>query len=480
MSNKNLFLRGGTTLVAAQFTSNLCSFGRNIIIARLVAPEDFGIASIFVMVVAFFEMISNLSLDRLLIQAQDGDEPEFQKVAHFILASRGMIIFAILLLAAGTIANMFDIPETKNAFYALAFIPLFSGFNHLDIKRFEKTMQFLPGATVVIASQFVTLVLAWPIGKFYGDYRAMLALLFLNALISLLLGHIVAFRTYRWSQRKCYLQRFITFGWPLLLNGLLMFCILQSDRFFIGTSKKLFNSSFDMADVGVYSAATMLTMVPAMILIKVGSSLFFPVLSKMKDDNENFLNIGALYGKILAFLGGSFCIFVILSSDTLIPTIYGNNYKCSEFLTIWLAIFWALRIMRVLPTAMSMARGNTINLLKTNILRLLSLGLVIIVVAKGIDLFWIAAAGVLGEIIAYSYSLKLNYKNLKIPYSIYFTPILILLTCTSIAIATKFKFVTILSGNLTLSLGMSMIISCILGYILWKWYGHELKLMNTG
>lgn len=479
MSNKNVFLKGGAVLVASQFTSNLCSFGRNIIIARLVTPENFGVASIFVMVVAFFEIISNLSLDRLLIQADDGENIVFQKVAHFILAIRGIIISIILLLTANLIANMFNIPEAKGAFYILAATPLLSGFKHLDIKRFEKKMQFLPGATVEIVTQFVTLILAWPIGKFYGDFRAMLALLLIKGLISNILTHVVAVRQYRWSRKKEYLNRFITFGWPLLLNGLLMFCILQSDRFLIGISKKLFNSSFDMSDVGVYSAATMITMVPAMILIRVGSALFFPVLSKLKSDNELFFKVGSLYGKLLAFFGGTFCVFLILSSDTLIPAIYGNKYTCDKFLTIWLAIFWAIRIMRVLPTAMSMARGNTINLLKTNTIRFTSLTLVIFVVAKGVDLYWIAAAGVLGEITAYTYSLFQNRKSLDIPYSVYFSSILIMILCVGFASVTKFQLLTILTGSLLVSLIVSVAFSCLLGSVLWKLYSQDLKILRT-
>ena len=52
-----------------------------------------------------------------------------------------------------------------------------------------------------------------------------------------------------------YARRLLTFGWPLLVNGLLMFGIVQGDRLIIGTA-------YSVYDLGIYSVALTLAMAP--------------------------------------------------------------------------------------------------------------------------------------------------------------------------------------------------------------------------
>ena len=67
--SRKLLLRGGIWLTGANALSALASFLRNIIVARLVSVEDFGIADLLAMTMSIVEMASNLAIDRLIVQA---------------------------------------------------------------------------------------------------------------------------------------------------------------------------------------------------------------------------------------------------------------------------------------------------------------------------------------------------------------------------------------------------------------------------
>ena len=461
MSFKGKLLKGGAVLGTTQLVGQLCSLGRNVIIARLVSPADFGISAIFVMVIAFLEMMSNLSLDRLLVRAADGNEPKFQQVAHFLQVFRGVVIFIILLVLAAPLASLFSIPEATGAFYVLAFIPLFNGFCHLDPKRVEREMRFWPGASVELISQVVVLILAWPVGKWFGDYRAMLALLLVKTLILMVGTQIVAERKYGWSRDKEYIKRFMTFGWPLLVNGLLLFGILQGDRFIMGSAKKLFGSSYDMVDVGLYSAAFMLTMMPAMVFNKISRSLFLPVLSAVQYENTDFLVKSRRFGEILVVAASIFGGGLLLVGDRLLPLVYGAQYRTAGILTGCLSVLWAIRMLRVLPSTIAMAKGNTKVLMKANFVRILSLAGVLFVVANGLDLVWIAVAGMVGEMAAYCWSLMLIKHNLCIPYTLYLRSTSLFIV--SIIVAAVLRFFII---DIQIESGWLVICGSVLLYLL--------------
>ena len=50
----------------------LLKFARNILVARLLSVENFGIAATFAIVFGFIEMLAFLGLDRFLIQTRNG------------------------------------------------------------------------------------------------------------------------------------------------------------------------------------------------------------------------------------------------------------------------------------------------------------------------------------------------------------------------------------------------------------------------
>lgn len=434
MSLKRKFIKGGATIGLTQVAGQVCSLGRNIIIARLLSLTDFGIAAIFVMVVSFLEMISNLSLDRLLVQAPDGDNITLQKVAHFLQAMRSIVSSILLLALAVPVANLFNIPETRNAFFALAFIPLLKGFLHLDPRRMERDLQYWPNASIELASQVAGLVLAWPIGIWFGNYWAMLYLLFVKTTIQVAGSHIVAKRKYSWSRDPQFTHRFITFGWPLLINGLLIFGIFQGDRFILGAAKKMFGAGYNMADVGLYSAAFMITMIPALMGRRVFALLALPILSKEQDAPQTFYRNARLSGQGLTVMAIAFGVFMLLAGDKLVPFIYGEKYSITWPLVAWLSVFWTIGIMRGFPSNIAMALGNTIILMQANLFRISALIGVFFVVYYEMNIAWIAAVGALGELIAYLSALILNKRHLSIPLSMSLRSITILTGCLLVAI----------------------------------------------
>jgi O-antigen/teichoic acid export membrane protein len=419
MSLEKKFARGGAVIAVTQVASQLCALGRNIIIARLISPANFGIASIFLMTISFLEMISNLSLDRLLVQSPDGDNEIFQRVAHFLQAMRGFLSCAIVLILAWPVSTLFSIPEARGSFYALALIPLLNGFIHLDLRRMERDLRFWPNSSVEIMSHFTVFVLAWPIGKWLGDYRAILYLLILRSLIMMAGAHFLADRKYEWSRDREYTKRFFAFGWPLLIDGLLMFGILQGDRFVLGSAKKIFNSTYGMSDVGLYSAAFMLAMMPAFMCLGVCSKLFLPILSREQDSTSAFNSKVRLFSQGLAIVTLAIGTVMLLTGDKLLPLIYGKQYAIAGSLVSWLSIMWVIRILRVLPVTITMAKGNTKNLLYTNLIRIIFLFGVVLIVYYKLPIIWIAIVGAIGDLCAYWYSLFLNKHHFKIPISLF-------------------------------------------------------------
>ncbi len=64
---------------------------RNLLVARLISLQDYGLASTFVLAVTIVEMMSALGLQQQMVQSKQGDEPYLQASLQGFQAFRGVI-----------------------------------------------------------------------------------------------------------------------------------------------------------------------------------------------------------------------------------------------------------------------------------------------------------------------------------------------------------------------------------------------------
>lgn len=398
MNLRRQVLNGVAVIGAGQALGHVLSFVRNIIVARLVGPEDFGIAATFALTVSLLEMISDLGADKLIIQAEDGDDPRLQAAAHLWQLSRESVSALLILVLAWPLSLVFQVPHTRWAFYCLALVPLLRGFLHLDIKRLQRHLRFAPQTYTEVGAQFVATAVAWPLAWWLRDYSAMLWIVIAHAGVSVLLTHLGAQRAYRLGWDRGQLARLITFGWPLLVNGLLMFAVLQGDRALVG-------AFYSMHALGLYAVAFALAYAPVQMLVSLASGITLPLLSRVQSDAREFERRYALCAAGLAAAGGALTVTFVLAGPHLLTWTFGAAFRDAALCLILLAAAQSVRLLRVGTTIAAMARSDTVNSMGSNAWRITGLAAAGAAACFGAPLAWIAAAALLGEIAALAYSL---------------------------------------------------------------------------
>jgi O-antigen/teichoic acid export membrane protein len=449
MSQRRKLLKGGGMLMGGQVLGQALSFIRNVVVARLISPEDFGIAATFVLAVSMLEMISYLAVERLLVQAEDGNEPAFQAAAHTFQVLRAIVIALFLFLLAWPFSKLFGIPQALWAFQCVALVPLIRGFVHLDIKRLHREFRFGADVASGLIPQILLVLAAWPFAWWFKDYSAMLWLLIFQAVVLVLVSHLFAKRRYTWAWDRVLFSRMFSFGWPLLFSGLLMFLILQGDHLIIG-------GVYDMTQLGIYSVAFSLTSVPSMMIGKAVSALLLPLLSKTQRDLKRFTARYALSVYGLCLLGVMVATSFIFLGQRVVVLTYGSKYAGVGAFIGWLAITHMLRTIRLAPTTASMAFGDTVAPLITNIARAAVLPLGIVAALLGKPLVWLVIFGCVGEVVAITVLLTRLYRLHGLEIGLCFKPVGIALIAVGIAQSTA---LTMGIGSWMFSIGLIVVIA---------------------
>ena len=353
------------------------------------------------------EMLSALGMSSQIVQAKHGDDPEFQAALHGFTALRGLFSCILLFATAGLMADFLGVPDLAWAYQMMALSPLIRGFEHFDIFRYKRTMRFGPGLIVGFGSVVAALAVVWPVYLIFPDYRIMLVSLLVQAAFGTIISHIVAERPYRIRFDPMTWAGSTRFGWPLLVNGILLFAVMQGDKLVAGRI-------LGLEPLGILAMGITLTLTPTLVLERSLNNLFLPLLSNSQDDDSKFqrlfeITIEAVLAATLVYL-----FLMVAAGGLLVKVLLDEKFAALSALIGLLAVQQTLRVFKAGGSVVAMARGQTANPMISNLVRVASLPIAAWVAHQGGGLVGVIIVAIVGEAIGFLVSLSLIRIRLRV------------------------------------------------------------------
>jgi lipopolysaccharide exporter len=251
------------------------SIVQTIVLARLLAPKDFGLYGIALLVLNTLDAFTQAGIEGALIQ-KEGDVRAYLDTAWTINVLRGAALALLMVLLAPLASSFFSEPRVDNVLVALAIVPFLSGLRNIGIVYFQKDLDF--------RKQFV-LEVATAILAFVGTVVAAFTLRNVWALVVAAalyhgLGAIASFLVHPYRPKpQIQLDRARTlfdFGRWIFGTKILKLFIMQGDDAYIGRV-------LSATALGFYQVAYKMSEMPMDEVGKVVSSVTFPAFSKLHD-----------------------------------------------------------------------------------------------------------------------------------------------------------------------------------------------------
>lgn len=403
-------------MAASQLLNVVCRFARNVILARLLLPADFGVGATFAITLSFWEMITELGPRKMLVQAEDGGSRDWQGNAQLLFAVRGLILTTLLFLLAPFIATYFDVPDAIVSFRWLAAVPLIRGFLHCDVFRFQRELQLGRLASYQSIPTVVGVISAPLFAYSFGNYQAFLGVILTEALLGTAISHFVAERSYHWNFSTSIIRKFVGFGWPLIGNGLLMFSVMHGDRFLIA-------SYFDLDILGAFSVVFMLSLTPTMALANLHGSVALPLLSRARSNSRELHNYCWRSAQVMCLLAGLLATLFVTAGPWLVTVIYGDRYLLASTAIPWIGLMCATRLARTTASMTAVAHGETKIPLISNIARATSFLVAWFLASHEYGVATIPICGFVGELFAYGISVFLVRRRCNLQTRVIYGPL---------------------------------------------------------
>lgn len=311
--------RAGGILTVGSLAENGLRFLRNIILARLLAPEAFGLMAMVLASVAVIEAFSEVGLRQSVIQNRNGADEGFLNITWWLSSMRGLFLFAIGFLAAPFICDFYGKPESvtiiRTGFLAILFNGLLSPRVHVLEKemRFRNWVFLMQGAGIL--GILITLVSAFIL----KDVWALVLGFISEACIRMVLSFVFYPIKPRFRFKPAFLHEIVDFSKRMFGLPILMMIFLQADIFVIG-------KVLSMGQLGIYSLARGLAEMPNTFLSKIIHPIVLPAFSSMQEDRVRITNTLLTLTRWAAIFGLPLIAFLFIFAKPVLTIAYGPQY----------------------------------------------------------------------------------------------------------------------------------------------------------
>ncbi len=324
--------RSGIILATAAFFERGMRFVRNMILARLLAKDDFGLMAIIFVAAQLLEASTDAGVKPSIIQNKQGSEEEYLNAAWWFQALRGTGLFATAFLVAPLICQFYKTPDIlgwlRFSFLAVVFNGLLSPRSHV----LEKNFRFGKVAILTQGGSFLGIVLTIVLAVVLRDVSALVIGYTAEPAFRTLLSYILCpFRpSLRIDRNKlCSLLQFAkgALGLPLLS------CIaFQADVIVLGRM-------VTKAELGMYYLAVAFVQLPVEFFRKVIGTFLLPAFAETQGDLQK-LRRGLLeITRNTALLCMPFITFLAFCAGPVLKLAYGAPYAAAAVPFAFLACY---------------------------------------------------------------------------------------------------------------------------------------------
>ncbi len=273
-----------------RFVHQIFYLGRLIILARLLAPRDFGLMGIALLTLMIVDNFSKTGFQEALIQKKKNINV-YLDVAWTFLVIRGIILFAVIFWIAPMVAKFFETPTAVGVIQAIGLAILIQSFTNVGVVYFQKELEFNKHFIYITARSITDFVVSITLAFLLRSVWALLFGLVAGKLAEVVTSYIIHPYRPKISLDFHKAGELFGFGKYVLGSTILIFLITQGDDLIVG---KILGATM----LGYYQLAYKISNTPATEVTNILSQVAFPAFSKLQD------NLGKLkdaYLKVLKF-----------------------------------------------------------------------------------------------------------------------------------------------------------------------------------
>lgn len=302
-----------------------------LVLARLLAPEDFGLFAVGMLVINYADRVKDLGVSAALVYRREPWHVLAGTGLSLALLSSGLLALGTFLLAP-LAADFFGDDEARDLIRVLAVALLLTALSVVPDSQMRRALDFrrrmIPETAVAVVKGVVSVGLAvagvgvWSL--VWGQVAGVLAQMVLYWWLS------------DWSPRLGWdpviARKLLAYGVPM--SVIAVFAMVQENLDYLVIGRRL-----GTEQLGYYTMAFRIPELTVLAVCLVASQVLFPILSRLQDDIETLGRTYMATARFITTVTTALTVLLATSAGDVVSIAYGPGWEQSVPALRFIALF---------------------------------------------------------------------------------------------------------------------------------------------
>ena len=316
------------TEIAAKLVSPIT----NMVLARLLTPDAFGVIATITMIVSFVEVFTDAGFQKYLVQHEFKDETDRDQstcVAFWSNLSLSVLLWGVIALFCEHLAVLVGNPGLGIVIVVASIsIPL-QAFSSIQTALFKRDFNFKVLFKARMFGICTPLIVTIPLALWLKDYWALvIGTLALNAVNAFVLTYYSSWKIrFFYSWRK--LRKMFSFTMWSMIESVSIWLTGYVDVFIIGIHLSTYY-------LGIYKTSMITVGQITAFVTSATTPILFSALSRLQDDRTAFLRFFLRFQKTVGLLVIPLGVGIFVFRDMITFLLLGNQWhEAANFIGLW-------------------------------------------------------------------------------------------------------------------------------------------------
>ncbi|WP_391203020.1 lipopolysaccharide biosynthesis protein [Psychrobacillus sp. L4] len=300
------------------FANSGIQFIIQIILARLLLPEHFGVIGMVLVLNAISTSLVDCGFSQALIRDQDTSQADYSTIFHFNLII-SILIYFVLYVSAPFVSRFFSTPQLIEIIRVLSITLIITSLAIIQRVKLTKMLDFKTLAKVkfiaVFTSGSISILMAFLGFGVWSLVANMIVLQFIQTILLWCFNRWIPSLTFNMKSFK----KFFRFGYKLLISGII-------DSIYNNLYYLVIGKLYTATQLGYYSNAERLRDMSSLPIVATLQRVTYPVLSRTQDDEERLKSVFKNMIKITSFINFPLMIGIAVIATPLFQVLFGEKW----------------------------------------------------------------------------------------------------------------------------------------------------------
>lgn len=323
-------VRGGAVTIFAQVVKIVAQFGVTIVLARILAPEAFGLVAMVAVVLTFLETFKDLGLSAATVQRATITHQEVSTL-FWVNVGLGFVAALLMVPLAPFLAWFYGEPKLVNITLVLGIGFALSGLSTQHLALLRRQMRFSLLASIQMGAEILGMLSAVVAAYLGADFWSLILQRLVWSGVMALGGWVFCGWRPGLPGRLGHVRELLGFGGHVTGSNLVSLFVRNMDQVLIGWY-------WGATPLGLYDRAYKILLLPINNLNAPLFSVAMPALSRLADQPERYRRTYLGMVEKLSMVTMPCAALLIAAPDLVVRLLFGSQWVAATPIVAWLGV----------------------------------------------------------------------------------------------------------------------------------------------